>query len=69
MWVEGCCTNYNMPAAFFQPVEHDFLPDYVEQWRGLKGVGKEHDEAGNMISAKDRLIDEMVASLLENFPE
>jgi hypothetical protein len=41
----------------------------VEQWRGLKGVGKEHDEDGNMISAKDRLINEMVASLLENFPE
>jgi hypothetical protein len=41
----------------------------VEWWKGLKGVGKERDEDGNMISAKDELIDEMVAALLGHFPE
>jgi hypothetical protein len=58
-----------MPRAFFRTEEREFLLGYIDAWRSLKGVGKEIDEDGNIVSSKDQLIDDMVAALLSKFPE
>lgn len=58
-----------MLQSFFQPLERELILGFREAWTSLKGSGKQKDQFGNLINAKDELIDGIVQDLFEAFPE
>jgi hypothetical protein len=58
-----------MIPSYFRPQERALILSRLEDWEQLQGLGKEQDEHGELYSSKDRLVDEVIQQLFENFPE
>ncbi|KAF8594273.1 hypothetical protein BDV93DRAFT_515910, partial [Ceratobasidium sp. AG-I] len=58
-----------MLQSIFRDQEKDLLLSFRDQWEGLKGSGKQRDEFGDLVNAKDDLIDLIVQDFFEAFPE
>lgn len=50
-------------------MEKTLLLSHQSTWEGLKGTEKQRDGEGNLINAKDELVDDMIQELFEVFPE
>jgi hypothetical protein len=58
-----------MIPSYFRPQERALILSRLEDWEQLQGLGKERDEHGELYSSKDRLVDEVIQELFEQFPE
>ncbi|KAF8594315.1 hypothetical protein BDV93DRAFT_515887 [Ceratobasidium sp. AG-I] len=58
-----------MLKSYFWDEEKEMLLHNVEDWQGLAGSGMQRDADGNLYSAKDNFIDNLVLQLFEMFPE
>jgi hypothetical protein len=58
-----------MIPSYFRPLERALILSRLEDWEQLQGLGKERDEHGELYSSKDRLVDEVIQELFEQFPE
>jgi hypothetical protein len=58
-----------MIPSYFQLQECALILSCLEDWEQLQGLGKEQDEHGELYSSKDRLVDEVIQELFEQFLE
>lgn len=58
-----------MLQSFFRAEERALILKNLEDWQGLAGCGTQRDDDGDLYSAKDDLIDNIVQELFETFPE
>ncbi|CAE6506669.1 unnamed protein product, partial [Rhizoctonia solani] len=58
-----------MLTQFFDDGERALIASYLQAWRDLKGIRKETNEDGDLISPKGELVSQIVAELLDTFPE
>ncbi|KAF8599480.1 hypothetical protein BDV93DRAFT_560280 [Ceratobasidium sp. AG-I] len=58
-----------MLESVFRDNEKALIMRFRDQWEGLKGSSKQRDEFGNLMNAKDDLIDTIVQDFFETFPE
>jgi hypothetical protein len=57
-----------MSLSYFRPAERELILGKLAEWEALKGVGKEHDDNGDLFSPKDRLMDAIVEEFFHVFP-
>lgn len=58
-----------MLPSFFRAEERKQILGFVDEWESLKGAPKTEDEEGDLVSAKDLLIDRIIRDLFSTFPE
>jgi hypothetical protein len=58
-----------MIPSYFCLQERALILSHLEDWEQLQGLGKERDEHRELYSSKDRLVDEVIQDLFEQFPE
>jgi hypothetical protein len=58
-----------MLRSLFCNAERELILSYLEEWDGLKGRSKEHDEQGDLFSPQYHLVDNINKELFKHFLE